>query len=80
MTALIASLLSNPTLIAIFGGIILAIGALFKGRIDGAKAERNANLAKEAKANAKNIEDIIRAGDARPIDGVPDPHDRDTWK
>lgn len=52
MTALLASLLSNSTVLAILGGVILAIGALFKGRIDGAAKER-----------AKRTEDRLKARD-----------------
>lgn len=41
--------MSNTTVLAILGGIIVAIGALFKGRSDGAAKER----AKQAKAETK---------------------------
>ena len=57
VSALISSLISNPTLIAIFGGIILAIGALFKGRIDGAAKERQKQAAAETKA--RDISDEV---------------------
>ena len=36
MIAALLSLLNSPTILAILGGIVIAIGALFKGRIDGA--------------------------------------------
>jgi hypothetical protein len=49
VNALLAAILSNTTVLAILGGIILAIGALFKGRSDGAAKER----AKQTKAETK---------------------------
>lgn len=50
MTAIVAFFLTNPTLIAIFAGVVGAIGWGFKQRLAGAKAERNAQAAAEAKA------------------------------
>lgn len=50
MTALLGFILSNPTIIAIFAGVIGIVAALFKGRIDGAAKERNANAKKELDA------------------------------
>ena len=50
MTALIGFILSNPTVIAIFAGIIGIVAALFKGRIDGAAKERQKQAAAETKA------------------------------
>ena len=61
VSALIASLISNPTLIAIFGGFILAIVALFKGRIDGAAKERQKRTEERLKARdiADDIDDAV---------------------
>lgn len=50
MTALLAWLLSNPTVLAIGAGVIAVAGAWMKGRLSGAKAERNKQAAEEAKA------------------------------
>jgi hypothetical protein len=50
MTALLAWLLTNPTVLAIGAAVIAAIGAYFKGRLTGAKLERNAQAAAEAEA------------------------------
>lgn len=49
MTALIVSLLSNPTMLAIMAGIIGALGWGFKQRVAGARLERD----KQAKAEQK---------------------------
>ncbi|AZO47094.1 MAG: ABC transporter permease [Mesorhizobium sp.] len=40
-TALLESFLHNPVVIAIGAGIVMAVGAWVKGRLSGAKAERN---------------------------------------
>ena len=60
MTALL-SLLNSPTILAILGGIILAIGALFKGRIDGAAKERAKRTEERLKARdiADDIDDAV---------------------
>jgi len=60
------------------GAVIAALIAFFKGRLDGAKAERNRNRAKEADAYEKHLKDIADAGNARPH-GLPvdDPYNRD---
>lgn len=81
MTALVLSLLSSPTLLAILGGVIAVVGAFIKGRLDGAKKERTKQRAKEADAYERHLQDIADAADARnSVDprGVPDdPHNRD---
>lgn len=50
MTALVLSLLSSPTLLAILGGVIAVVGAFIKGRLDGAKKERTKQAAERQKA------------------------------
>lgn len=50
MTALVLSLLSSPTLLAILGGVIAVVGAFIKGRLDGAKKERAKQAASRQKA------------------------------
>lgn len=40
----------NPTVMAIGAGIVLAMGAWIKGRLSGAKAERNKQAIEEVKA------------------------------
>jgi hypothetical protein len=57
MTVLLGFLLSNPTVLAIGAGIIAVAGAWMKGRLSGAKAERNKQAAEEAKA--RDIADQI---------------------
>ena len=61
MTALIGFILSNPTVIAIFAGIIGIVAALFKGRIDGAAKERQKRTEERLKARdiADDIDDAV---------------------
>ncbi|TIS41439.1 MAG: ABC transporter permease [Mesorhizobium sp.] len=61
MSALLAWLLSNPTVLAIGAGVIAAAGAWFKGRLSGAKAERNKQAAEEAEARTEGqrIDDAV---------------------
>jgi hypothetical protein len=78
MSALLAFILTNPTIIALVGGILAALGFGIHQRRAGAKAERNAQQAKEAAQNAKDIDIIQRASGARPSVGVQsDPNNRD---
>lgn len=78
MGALIAWVLSNPTILAIGAGIIAAIGAWAHGRVSGAKAQANSDKAKEADAYAKHIQDISDAANARPSGSLQsDPNNRD---
>lgn len=82
MSALLAWILSNPTILAIGAGVIAVAGAWFKGRLSGAKAERNAQKAKEADAYEKHLEDLgnaAAAGNAvHPGDSLQsDPFNRD---
>jgi hypothetical protein len=51
MSALIGWALSNPMVIAIFGGLVAAVVAFFKGRSAGKQSER----AKQAEARQKAI-------------------------
>lgn len=44
MTALIGWFLSNPTVIAIFGGMVAALIAFMRGRVSGAQKERDKQL------------------------------------
>lgn len=57
MIAALLSLLNSPTILAILGGIVIAIGALFKGRIDGAAKERAKQAAAETKA--RDVADAV---------------------
>lgn len=72
MTALIAFFFSNPTILAIGAGFIAVIGAWAHGRVSGAKAQSNADKAKEADAYAKHIQDIAAAANARPVGSLSD--------
>lgn len=58
MTALLAWLLTNPTVLAIGAGVIAVAGAFIKGRLSGAKAERNKQDAEEAAA--RDISDQVQ--------------------
>jgi len=71
MTTLI-SLLTGPNTIfaALFGAIVLAVISYVKGRLSGAKLERNANRAKDADAYEKHLKDIANASIARPSGSV----------
>ena len=57
MTALLLSFLSNPTLLAIFGGVVAVVAAFMKGRLSGAAKERAKQAA--AGARAREIADEI---------------------
>lgn len=59
MTALIAWLLANPTVLAIIAGIVGALGFGLQQRRAGAKSERNRQAAREAKA--RDIHDEIQS-------------------
>ena len=61
MTALLGFILSNPTIIAIFAGVIGIVAALFKGRIDGAAKERQKRTEERLKARdiADDIDDAV---------------------
>jgi hypothetical protein len=50
MTALILSALTNPTLLAIMGGLLFGLVTFFKGNSCGAAKERAKREAEEAKA------------------------------
>lgn len=50
MTALILSALTNPTLLAIMGGVVAVLVAYIKGGVDTAAKERAKRDAEEAKA------------------------------
>lgn len=52
MSALIGWVLSNPTILAIFGGLVAAAVAFFKGDRRGAQRERD----KQARARQKAID------------------------
>jgi hypothetical protein len=64
MTAILASLLSNPTLIALFAAIVGGLGFGFHQRLAGARAERNKQAAKDAKNRELIIRDVNRAAEA----------------
>jgi len=72
---------SNTIIAALVGAVALAIGSYVKGRLAGAKAERNANRAKEADAYEQHIKEIADAANARPSGSVSDdPNNRDNRK
>ncbi|WAX93605.1 hypothetical protein N7E70_018180 [Aminobacter sp. NyZ550] len=59
MTALVLSVLSNPTLLAIMGGLLAVLVAFLKGNSRGARLERE----KQAKAEqkARDIADDVQS-------------------
>lgn len=61
MTAILIWLASNPTVIAIVGGILAALGWGYSQRRAGAKTERAKQDAREAKARtiADEIDDAV---------------------
>lgn len=62
----------NSILLALGAALLLAIGSWIHGRVSGAKAQQNADKAKEAEARDKNIEAIKRAAAAQPTGSVSD--------
>ncbi|RWO34727.1 MAG: ABC transporter permease [Mesorhizobium sp.] len=58
MSALLAWVLSNPTVLAIGAGIIAVAGAWFKGRLSGAKAERHKQQVEQLAA--RDISDQVQ--------------------
>ena len=69
---------SNSIIAALVASAALALGSYVKGRLAGAKAERNANRAKEADAYEQHLKELADAANARPSgDIVSDPRNRD---
>ena len=58
---MIALLLSNPLIVAIFGGVVAVIVAFFGGNVRGSRRERDKQAAERLKARkeADEIEDAI---------------------
>ena len=76
MTALLTLL--GPKFIGIMALVLAALGWGFQQRLAGAKAERNAQKAKEADSLEKHFQDIADAAGARPSGSVSDdPNNRD---
>lgn len=61
MTALLLSFLSNPTMLAIMGGLLAVLVAFFKGNSRGARLERAKQAEAEHKARtiADEIDDAV---------------------
>ena len=57
MTALLLSFLSNPTMLAIMGGLLAVLVAFFKGNSRGARLERDKQA--DAERKARSIADAI---------------------
>ena len=57
MTALLLSFLSNPTMLAIMGGLLAVLVAFFKGNSRGARLEREKQ--DEAERKARSIADQV---------------------
>lgn len=69
---------ADGILYALGAAVFVALVAFIKGRLDGARDERNRNRAKDADAYEKHLKDIADAGNARPTGGVSDdPYNRD---
>jgi len=82
MTALLAFLVSNPTVLAVLAGIVGALGVGIHQRRAGAAAERNKQRAREADSYEKHLEELGNAAAAgsavRPGDSLhDDPFNRD---
>jgi len=58
MTAIALSLISNPTLIAIMGGLLAALVAFLKGNGRGARLERDRQAKAEQKA--RDVRDEVQ--------------------
>lgn len=61
MTALLLSFLSNPTMLAIMGGLLAVLVAFFKGNSRGARLERakQAEAERKARTIADEIDDAV---------------------
>lgn len=59
MTALILSALTNPTLLAVMGGLLFGLITFFKGNSRGAAKERAKREAEEAKA--RDVRDEVQS-------------------
>lgn len=61
MSALLAFVLNNPTILAIGAAILAGLGFGFQQRLAGAKAERNKQAAQDAKAatEGQKIDDAV---------------------
>lgn len=61
MTALLLSFLSNPTMLAIMGGLLAVLLAFFKGNSRGANLERakQAEAERKARTIADEIDDAV---------------------
>ena len=61
MMAILAFLLSNPTILAIGAGIVAAAGAWVHGRLSGAAAERNKQTVADvaARTEGQQIDDAV---------------------
>lgn len=75
MTAVLAWLLSNPTVLAIVGGILAAFGFGWQQRRAGAKAERTKQAQKDTKAikQHKDIRDETGRLSDTQLDAVNEP-------
>lgn len=72
------NLLPGGTLTVAIGAVIAAIAAVWKAYSAGRSAADAKQRLKEAEANAKEKDRIIRAATARPSGSVSDdPHNRD---
>lgn len=84
MTAIIAWILANPTVLAIIAGIVGALGFGLQQRRAGAKAERTKQRAKDADSYEQSLKEVAEASSAanavRADDGLSnsDPNNRDT--
>jgi hypothetical protein len=80
MTILLSFLATaaGKLIVGALGVVIAILAAWLKGRLSGAKAERNAQKAKEADAYEQHLKDLAAAATARPSGGLSDdPNNRD---
>lgn len=82
MTAILAFILTNKTLLAIVVAGLGMLGISFASAKVARRAERNANRAKDADAYEQHLKELADAANAgnrvRPSDGLSDdPYNRD---
>jgi hypothetical protein len=83
MTNWLMNLIPGGWLTVIAGSAIALLGVLWRMLAGAKKAGRDEQLVKEAKARAKNLEDVKRAQDAaarvdsNPAGELSDPNNRD---
>lgn len=72
------SLIPGGSLTAMAAAAVAVLIGVWRVFVAGQKSGEDRRKVKEAEARAKNLEDIKRAANAKPVGGVSDdPHNRD---